>query len=467
MFDSTSKQLSAALCIGFTFLTAVILNSCNSSSSGSSSTTVQGTSNPAPGGNNVGQLTLSVYDSTGALIYSQANASTTLALTSGSTYNFQLVGTNIPTGTSFTMAATNIDVINGTATSTSLNIGDNSYVPPAPGDFLFAISANGSAAATIPSQSYQANVACANPTLTVNSLTASGIAVTAGTGTNLYNYSASAVIAGANGTAPYLCAWDLDGDGIQDTAFTSCDTAVANDYANYVGTRTIGLIVKDACNTSVTVSNSASLAFTVPTMPGNVFIYGLNSAATGTAISDSRIDGVNYLATNSGGHNIVQPLYTPGANGKGSFNIVSTLNYGILSSVNFGMQLNVGNISDTLNISTMTGTVDVSAATLNKLSYSTDEEGDQTPARSLGGTSCTLTDPSAKVTFLQGTPCSAGTTGDQNSGDVEVWGDYVCTVNDSAGSTTITGSFDGVSHIADSCIGGGGGGGGGITPVQL
>jgi hypothetical protein len=441
-----------------------MLTSCNSGDS-PTSTVVSGTVGTT-GGPVTGQVALSIYSSTGTLIYSGTNASTSLSLTSGVAYNFQLNGTNVAAGTTFTLQETNIDVINGTPTNVTLNLGDNPVTIATSGDFLFAIGANGAAASTTSSQTYQASVTCANPTFTVSSLTPSGISVTAGSGTNLYNFSASSVVTGANGTAPYLCAWDLDGDAIQDTAFSPCGTAVSNDYVNDLGTRNIGLLVKDACNTTVAVAASQTLAYTVPVMPGSVFIYGQTSASTGTATTDLRLNAVNYLATNSGGYNIVLPLYTPGANGTGSYVISATLNYGLPSSVKFGEQIELTGFSDTINVSTMTGTVDASAAKIKQVSFSTDEVGDQTPARSLLGTACTLTNPNATVIFQAGTPCSAGTTGDNNSADVEVWGNYVCPVSDASGGVTITGEFDGIAHLADSCTGGGGGGGG-TTPIGL
>lgn len=462
MMESLDRKLALVAIFGLAFTGLA----CNSSSSNAPSQVSQGTNVPT-GSVLVGHVSLSVLDPSGNLVYSDANPSTALTLTSGIAYDFRLAGTNVPTGTTFTLQATDIDTVNATPSSTTLSLGDNTYTLPSAGDYLLTLSAIGSASTTIAGNSYQASVSCANPTFTASSLTPQGISVSAGSGSNLYNFSAASVTTNANGMAPYLCAWDVDGDGIQDTPFSACGTTVSNIYVNYVGTRNIGLLVKDSCNTSVTVSNSSQLAYTVPAMPGNVFIYGQITNASGTALTDTRVNGVNYLATNSGGFDIVQPSYSPGASGKGTFTINSSLNYGMPSSLPFGMQLDVGNISDTLSVSQMTGTVDASQATLNQLSYVTDQAGDQDPARTLTGSNCVLTNPGAQVKFQQGTPCSAGTTGDNNSADVEVWGNYTCTLSDAAGSSTITGSFDGIAHLADNCQGGGGGGGGGITPIQL
>lgn len=462
MYNRFTQNIALTAIIGALFTWAA----CNDPGIDNQGGLTQGTSVPT-GAIPHGRISLSIFDSGGTLIYSDSNPGTSLVLTAGVTYNFQISSPNAPAGTLFTLQATNVDAVNSTPTSVTLSLGNNTFVPPTQGDFLLTLTPDGSAATTIATATYQASVTCSNPNFSASSLNPQGISVTAGSGSNLYTFSAANVISGANGMAPYTCAWDLDGDGIVDTAFTDCSTAVSNEYVNYVGTRNIGVIVKDSCNVPQTVSASESLAYTVPAMPGNVFIYGQLAAATGTAQGDSRLDGVNYLATNSGGHNIVKPLYSPGANGKGTFTITSTLNYGTLSSVDFGMQLNLTGFSDTINLSAMTGTIDASAAVLSQTSYSTDQAGDANPARALAGTSCQLTNPGATVIFQQGTPCSAGTTGDNNSADVEVWGNYVCTVNDSGGAVTITGSFDGIAHLADNCVGGGGGGGGGITPIGL
>jgi hypothetical protein len=457
------RQLPALLAVLLTALLAFLFAVPACVAPNGSGSVTNGTST-STGVAPTGHVSLSVFDSSGNLVYSDTDAATALLLTSGVTYDLQLTGTDVPAGTIFTLQATNVDAVDGATTSVVLTLGDNSYVPPTPGDFVLDLS---SANTSIAPEIYQASIQCAQPTFTAASLSGAGIVVTAGSGSNLYDYSASGVVTAANGMAPYLCAWDLNGDGTQDTPFRDCGTTVSNEYVDYVGSRNVGVLVKDACNTTQSVRAAETLAYTVPAMPGNVFIFGQVSGASGTAQGDPRIDGVSYLATNSGGHNIVQPSYTSGTAGRGAFTIQAPLIYGLPSSVSFGMELDLTGFSDTLNVSAGTGTVDASAAVLSRVLYSTDEAGDQSPPRSLVGTPCTLTQPGANVVFQQGTPCSAGTTGDQNSADVEVWGDYVCVVSDGAGTATVTGSFDGISHLADSCVGGGGGGGGGINPVQL
>jgi hypothetical protein len=231
---------------------------------------------------------------------------------------------------------------------------------------------------------------------------------------------------------------------------------------NYVSSRNVGLLVKDSCNTTVAVSNVVDLTYSEPTMPGNVFIFGQTSNATGSAIGDSRVQNVTYLAENSDGNNIVQPTY-----GSGSFEIYSQQNYQMPSSVKFGMDIKVVGITDTINVKTGQGTVDASAATLKSVTYTTDQSGDQDPAVSLSSTSCVLSNQGASVKFTAGTPCTAGTTGDNNMATVEVWGHYVCNaLTDSGGSTQMTGDFDGYTNLVDNCTGGGQGGGG-IVPIEF
>lgn len=412
-----------------------------------------------------GAVTLRISNTaTHALVFQEGapGAQGALKLIQGASYNLNLTGANVPGGTQFTLALTNIDLVAGTTTHVTLQLGDNIFVPSAAGNYVMKLIPS---LPSVAPRVYQASVSCANPNFTQNSLDPTGISVTT-SANNLYNYSAAQVTAHANGTAPYLCAFDLTGTGIRDTAFGDCKIPLLNQYSNYVGQRNIGVIVKDACNTTFTVSNPVTLDFGVPAKPGNVFIYGMNSMATGSAVGDSRIDGVNYLATNVGGNDIVQPRYN-----SGNFTISAFMNYGMPSSVKFGVQIDISNITDTLNLSNLSGTVDASQAVMTGITFSTDQAGDQAAARNLSSNSCVLSNQGARVIKTQGSPCSAGTTGSGNSADVEVWGDYVCMgLNDSGGSVQIEGSFDGATHMGDSCVGSGGGGGqggGGILPIAL
>jgi hypothetical protein len=197
-------------------------------------------------------------------------------------------------------------------------------------------------------------------------------------------------------------------------------------------------------------------------MPGNVFIQGQLSNATGAVVGDARVDGVSYLATNVNGHNIVQPNYA-----RGTFKIEALQNYGLPSSVKFGMSLVVSGITDNINLTNMTGSISAANAAIQKVIYSTDQAGDAKPLVTLTTNACTLSNQNAKVTFVSGQPCAGGSTGSQNGATVEVWGHYSCPSVSAAGaSVKIEGDFDGYTMLVDNCSGGGGGGGG-IAPVTL
>ncbi|MBC7395889.1 MAG: hypothetical protein H7333_00475, partial [Bdellovibrionales bacterium] len=195
----------------------------------------------------------------------------------------------------------------------------------------------------------------------------------------------------------------------------------------------------------------------------NVFIAGVVSSETGTAANDVRVKGVNYLATNVGGHNIVSPSY-----GGQNFVIQSFMSYGQPSSIDFGIKIEVTGLTGNFNLrNNVTGNVDASQARVSKITYITDEAGDHAPTVSFTSVSCTTSGLHAQVKNPTGTPCSTGSTGgSKNSATVEVWGDYTCTnVSNGAGSMTITGSFDGYTYLVDSCESGGGGGG--VVPIRL
>lgn len=412
----------------------------------------------------MGKVGIVVKRSDGSVAYSDSAANSGLVLTAGQTYNFQLSVERPQPGATYSLQSTQTNVVSGAVVTMSLNLGDNQLVIPSngQGEYAWKLVVSGANMTSV-TKYYIADVQCSNPTFTQNSLDASKIMVSSTGKTNLYNLAAAGVDASANGTGPYLCAWDQTGTGIQDTSFRPCNTAVSNMYINYVQNRNIGLLVKDACFTTHAVSRLINLPSTTPSMPGNVFISGVNSAAMGSAAGDSRVDGVNYLATNSGGNNIVQPHY-----GGGAFKITAAQNYGMPSSVNFGMQIEVQGIVDNLDIKTMTGTIDASAATIRKVTYSTDQAGDQRPATSFSTSACTLSNQGATAKFTQGTPCSVGTTGSNVMLVIEVWGHYSCrSVSNATGSVTIEGDFDGYVNIADNCVGGGGQGGGGIVPIDL
>jgi hypothetical protein len=410
----------------------------------------------------IGKVAITITNSQGAVVYADGTSNSALNLVAGQTYKLQVIASDAPAGTTFILQSTQTNVVAGSSLTIPLELGSNTLTIPLQGDYAWKIVATppGQAAVT---NSYIASVSCSAPTLTANTLNPSQISVTAGSGSNLYNFSGAGVVAEANGTPPYTCAWDPTGTGIQDTAFQSCGTVASNIYVNYVSSRNVGLLVKDSCNTTIAVSKVVNLAYTEPAMPGNIFIYGVVSNALGSAANDPRISGVTYLATNSGGNNIVQPSYS-----NGTFNIYSLMDYGMPSSVKFGMQIQVTGITDTLNVATGTGTVNVSNAAIHSLTYSTDQSGDQNPTVSLTAGSCTLTNQGAVVHFITGQPCSAGTTGDNNQATVEIYGHYNCpSVSNASGSASIEGDFDGYATLVDNCSGGGGGGGGGIAPISL
>ena len=407
-----------------------------------------------------GKMSMSLTDASGNTIYSDSSVGSSLTFKAGTNYELNLSTTGFPSGTQFALQMTQTDVVSGSSVSIPLQLGANLFTVPNQGDYSWQLVAS---APGYQSQTkyYLADVTCQKPTFTESSLNPAALTVSQGSASNLYNFSAGGVVMNANGMGPYLCAFDPTGTGIVDTGFADCTQGLSNFYVNYVNTRDVGVIVKDSCNTTYAVSSPVQLNATEPTMPGNVFIYGQISNATGSAQNDPRVDNVTYLATNSNGHDIVQPHYSSGA-----FQITSSQNYGMPSSQPFGMQINVKGIQDTINVSGQTGSIDASHAYISSLTYSTDEAGDAAPALNFNSTSCTLSNQGAKVLFTMGQPCSSGTTGDQNMATVEVWGHYQCAISDANGGANISGNFDGYTNLVDNCSGGGGGGGG-IVPIQL
>ncbi|MBS1960074.1 MAG: hypothetical protein JST80_11410 [Bdellovibrionales bacterium] len=331
-----------------------------------------------------------------------------------------------------------------------------------PGDYMLKtaiVKSDGSqqSAAVISS------VQCANPTFTASSLNSSGISVSGSN--NVYTYNGASVVSGANGQAPYQCAWDFTGVGIVDSAFADCANPVTN-YSSYVSLRNIGLVVKDACNTSFAVSKAnVNLADTVPSSPGNVFIVGQVSAETGTA-SDIRIKGVKYHSENVGkGQQDVQPNYDAG-----TFTIQAMHDYDGAGTVHvpFGVKLVISGLTGTFDLrNNLTGTLSAATAKVKSITYITDQSGDDKPSVTLSGNTCTTTGLNVQILNPTGQPCSGGETGSNNMATVEVWGDYTCTnVNNGSGSATISGKFDGFIKLVDSCTGGGQGGGG-VPPIKL
>lgn len=398
----------------------------------------------------------------GTVIYSDTAPSgstlSSLNLLSGTTYDLNLTVTGAPTGTTYQLTYVNTDLINPPANPPiTLTAGDNQFTVPVAGDYALTLTAS-APNYNSEKKSYEAVVVCPSPTFTKASLNAAAISATL-VSPNIYLYNALGVTADANGMAPYFCGWDPTGTGIVDTGFSqeNCTAPGLQIYDNYVLNRNVGLVVKDSCNISYAISNSQNLPYTIPSSPGNVFIQGTESNSTGQAINDPRVDGATYFASNTANNKIVTSQY-----GNGNFTIYAAQNYGMSDSVNFGMEIKVTGLVETtpINPSTQTGAISAANASIASVSFVTDEAGDQAPSVKYSGTNCTTTGLNAQVLFVAGQPCTGGTTGDQNTATVEVWGTYSCTLNSAGGSITFTGKFDGYWDDADSCTGGGQGGGG-------
>jgi hypothetical protein len=423
----------------------------------------------------VGKVQMSMLDSGGSVIYTDALANSSLRLQAGLNYTIVLDTSNVPAEAQLSLKITNISLVGATPDILTVHAGANSYSPTTAGDYIFTLTV--SVAGMSPRiQSYQASVICSNPAFTADSLNPSSIRAAHSGGQNSYSFSASGVANGANGMGPYQCAWDPTGTGIVDTAFQSCDSALNNFYVDLVGSRNIGLVVKDSCNIAYTISNPQTLAFTEPEMPGNVFIYGVTDQ--NTSQPDARFDGVTYLATND---TMPKPVVTSYSGG--SFSIDSTkLKYDMPSSVGHGMRIEIRGLRELVPLTpqgaasypgadgVVSGAFDVSQAKLNHLTYSTDRAGDQLPQVILTSqneaANCSY-EPHAQAFFSTGTPCSDGS-GTNNKFTVEVWGHYRCTnLKGADHSVVIEGDFDGYDTIIDNCVGGQGQQGGGVAPIGV
>jgi hypothetical protein len=419
-----------------------------------------------------GKLSMSVYDGA-SVVYTDTKESSTansLTLSAGKPYTIRLSHASPVSGTTYELVATQTNIPDGEKLVVKLVVGNNTFTPLQSGTYSYKITAKAPSGAET-TMSYIAAVSCsANTMLTPGSLNTSAISVSAGASANLYNLSAVG-LTGSAGTPPFQCAWDPTGTGIKDTNFKLCDTIESNFYSNFVGNRKVNILVKDACGTTVTVTKVLNFAAVEPAMPGNVFISGVVSNPTSSAAGDTRVDGVSYLATNTGlsshqgARNIVQPAYATG-----KFEIYSALNYGMPSSVRFGVQIKLKGLTDTLNVAAGTGTVSAANAVIETVTYTTDQAGDSSSALSFTGTGaiCTLSNQNARVEVIQGQPCTAGQSGTNKKASVEVWGHYKCVGMTSANGAKIDleGNFDGVAHSVDDCSGGGGGGGG-VKPINL
>ncbi|MBC7397394.1 MAG: hypothetical protein H7333_08120, partial [Bdellovibrionales bacterium] len=242
-----------------------------------------------------------------ASIYTDIGRLRSFSMTAGKSYIFKVSVAAMPSGSSIELQSVNTSLPSALQQTIQLNNGSGLMTPAVAGDYAFQITIKDAGGIKLVTKDYSAGVSCANPTFTADSLYAEGLSVSGSN--NLYNYSAAAVITSRNGQTPFKCAYDLTGVGIVNTGFVDCTQPLANQYSPYIQNRKIGVVVKDACNTAYTVTKNVTLPATTPASPGNVFIAGVVSSETGTAANDVRVKGVNYLATNVGGHNIVSPSY--------------------------------------------------------------------------------------------------------------------------------------------------------------
>jgi hypothetical protein len=477
------------LTVGAGAIALLTLAACTGSKS---STTSTGASNSSNQQYMQAKVALTVSQGASTL-YSDSSPNSSLQLVAGQQYNFNLNVQNAPTGTQYVLVMTQNGPSGTTNQKTQALVPGDNTVTVTGGAiggaynstwyWSLQLAATGYVTET---KSYTAQVSCPNPNFSATGMTAGGISVTAGSGQNLYNFSASGAVPASipnNGTPPYYCGWDLTGVGILDTSFGSCAQTLDDQYVNYVGTRTIGLIVQDSCGNSVTLSSPQNLQYTLPMGPGNVFITGQTSMATNAshgAATDPRDVNVNYMATNQNpGHDIVQPNYTqssPAGTANASFAISSFQSYGQNSSVQFGVSISLTGLADTLVsnpanaaqiAANSSSTINTSHVALKSVSYITDQNGGLLPSQTYSSSSCTLSNVQASVKDPGGEPCTNGSTGDYQAPTVEVSGTYTCaSLADSAGETMrFTGTFDGYVLIVDNCSGGTEGGGG-IVPIQ-
>lgn len=456
MKTKTSIKISMGVC------SALLIAACGPTHFDASSSSDKASlgSTAAP----VVKSSIAIYDSNNSMVYSDSVSGSSLVLKENQNYNLVLKPTAEISGTSYNLVLSSTSLVTQVTQKISLKSGSNSFSVPVRGDYSLKLDTTAPDALAT-TKYYTAQVTCANPTFTASSLSPSAISVSASSKAenNLFNLSAAGITSGANGMAPYTCAWDGTGVGIIDTAFGSCDSVVSGFYNNLVGARKVAIVVKDDCNTVVTVSKDVNYpSKAIPLGAGNTFIQGqVSSNGTGDDAQDVRVKGVSYLATNSDGHLIVQPVYSGS-----TFTISAAQNYGMASSVTYGMTIQLSGLTGSVDYANLSSTLSAASAKIKAIAYTTDQSGDSKGAISFTGSSCTLTNQNVKVQFVAGTPCTTGTASG-NQATVEVWGQYSCSLNSASGSSiAITGSFDGMQTIKDSCNGGGGGGGG-VTPVNF
>lgn len=475
----------------FAILSAVLLPLGFTACSGSSNNATPqaglgGAGSAAP------QYNFVVKDQAGNMLYTSAGASASLSAVAGQQVILDAVPADGQSGYTLSGQISRSDLVVPPAPITiSLVPGQPfDFTFPAAGDYVIKLTAT-MGSTSYPARFFQGSVSCNNPTpFTAATMNAAAISVAAGSADNLYTYDASGVV-GSGGQAPYFYAWDFTGDGSQDSLFSTSPTAT-DVYESFVGERThIALLVKDSCNTLVTLSvdRTVPVAGLASLTPGGLypFIHGVVNSASGSAagyrdILDPTPTGINYYATNvnlanaPASYKPVQTNFSFTGDGlaTSSFTVGSNMfTYGLPSSVQFGEQLSVGGIKVTEDMTSPT--IDVSGAKMSAISFSTEQVGDGLPqiiVTDSTGASCTLTNPGATIVPHQGTPCTGGTAnkwGYNMTWTVHVWGTYSCTNLTGPGSSVVSmhGEFDATPAIVDACIGGGGQGGGGINPIQF
>jgi len=421
------------ICLGSLVLLVACSGSKDSSGPGASS----GAQNGPPMS---GTVNINITDTTGKLVYSDTSPTGPLQIRATQTYILKLSTKNYPAGTSFQLQITNLS---GGTSSIPIVAGVSNISVPTQGDYVFNIIASASGFAD-ENQSYSAAVTCSSPTFTATSLAPQNIFVGA-TANNTFSLDATKVVTGANGLAPYSCAWDFTGVGILDTNFGDCSQVLSQVYSDLVDIRVVGLAVKDACNTTITVSSSTSVTYVEPSMPGKQFIF----AHVGPiSVIDRRYDDVTYLATNNAIKAPVNSQYSAG-----TFVVFSQLNFGMPNSVDHGIDIRIKGLTESiaLNPATGAGAINVASAYIDKLQFSTDQASDKAAVALIGVPSaCTLSSQNVTVTPMAGAPCAPGVSGTGKILSVEMWGHFSCTNLTGATHTVpITGDFDSSYNVVD------------------
>lgn len=408
---------------------------------------------PAP------QFSTKVYDGE-TLLASEGENSGTLNMLAGKSYRLTLSVVTAPVGTTYTLTMENTSVLEPLEIAPqTLQPGDNDFSIPAAG--IYSLSITAAATGVSVPKSFVANVACSNSNFSKTTLKPAAMTVTkiASASNNLFRLSAAGVIASADGSSPYYCAWDPTGTGIRDTGFSLCNGTI-DFYSNFIGDRKVGLIVRDACNRSHKLENTANFA-SQNISAESPYIHGRTSNGQGSALNDLRVNDVEYLATNKPNNSVVSSWFDPGKN---TFQIKSNKKYSMQSSVLFGMQLDLNGFTNTINRTTGVGSIDATNAKITRVSFSTDQGGDSIDQLQAIYVSddCDLSNVETEVTFASAT-CFDGTPAPTQTATITISGEYSCNRTDSKalsksdGSVEIQGEFKGLQSIRDACVDNNGG----------